>query len=366
MNEAEKKTIRLMEYPRCLSEEDVRSAEEETMRGCRLIDDMALILEEESNRIPVDAEKELRAFHRNNRKKALRRWMGWSSGVAAAALLVWGFLKIAEARPEVVPPLSAGVVLEADPSPQHTTLEIEAPQKAATSRPAAVKMEAKEMDYSAETTVKTGTQTHILRIARGHTFKLTLSDGTEVFLNAGSRLTYPTRFTRAERVVSLEGEAYFKVARDEKHPFIVRTQYTRTCVLGTEFNVSSYSASDTHVTLIAGRVQVEAFGHSRMMEPGQDLCVREDGSMETNTVDLQSYLYWRDGYFYFDNLPLVDIMKSLGRWYNVGVEFRNTEVMQSKMHFLSDRREGLEHTLLLLNRMEKAHFIREGNKIIVE
>ena len=77
-------------------------------------------------------------------------------------------------------------------------------------------------------------------------------------------------------------------------------------------------------------------------------------------------MYWRDGYFYFDNLPLVDVLKSIGRWYNVGVKFRNTEVMGCKVHFLSERFQGLEHTLTLLNRMEKADIRLEGNILVVD
>ena len=72
-------------------------------------------------------------------------------------------------------------------------------------------------------------------------------------------------------------------------------------------------------------------------------------------VDLDSYVYWKDGYFYFDNVTLKDIMQNLGRWYNVNIEFRNKEAMTYKMHFISDRTKDLEHTISLLNRMKKSH-----------
>ena len=197
-------------------------------------------------------------------------------------------------------------------------------------------------------------QTHTITIPRGKTFKLVLSDGTEIWLNANSKLIYPTEFIEKERTVFLEGEAYFKVTKNSK-PFIVKTDYLQTRVLGTEFNIRSYSANDVHVTLISGKVQVGNISNTANVElkPGVDAALQPDGQFELKQVNSDLYTYWKDGYFYFDQLPLLEIMQSIGRWYNVNVIFRNKEAMQYRMHFISDRNSSIENTIHLMNRMKK-------------
>ena len=142
-------------------------------------------------------------------------------------------------------------------------------------------------------------QIHRLSIPRGETFKVVLSEGTEVFLNSDSRLAYPTIFKGKERVVSLEGEAYFKVTKDAKHPFIVKSGNLQVRVLGTEFNVRSYSPTDVRVTLITGKVAVsDTCGiHSVEMMPGQSAQLSSDGTFAVNEVDIESFLYWKEGFF---------------------------------------------------------------------
>ena len=181
-----------------------------------------------------------------------------------------------------------------------------------------------------------------------------LPDGSKVWLNANSKLVYPTAFIEKERTVFLEGEAYFKVTKDAK-PFIVKTDYLQTKVLGTEFNVKSYTAEDSHVTLISGKVQVRSHENARFvdLEPGKDAMLLSDGLFEVKEVNSEAYTYWKDGYFYFDELPLADIMKSIGRWYNVNVTFRNKEAMAYRIHFMSNRQSGIEETIRLMNRLKK-------------
>lgn len=113
------------------------------------------------------------------------------------------------------------------------------------------KSEKKELDY--RQVISTTTQTHVLTVPRGESFKVVLCDGTEVWLNANSNFVYPTAFIGDERIVTLEGEAYFKVTKDPERPFIVKTKTVQTRVLGTEFNIRSYTPEDTHVVLINGK-----------------------------------------------------------------------------------------------------------------
>mgnify|MGYP000059617550 FL=1 len=231
---------------------------------------------------------------------------------------------------------------------------------------AIAKSEKKELDY--RQVISTTTQTHVLTVPRGESFKVVLCDGTEVWLNANSNFVYPTAFIGNERIVTLEGEAYFKVAKDAKHPFIVKTKSVQTRVLGTEFNIRSYTPEDTHVVLINGKVEVSNTkgGSYTRLYPGEDAHLQSDGNFVLTEVDLDSYVYWKDGYFYFDNITLKDIMQNLGRWYNVNIEFRNKEAMTYKMHFISDRTKDLEHTISLLNRMKKVTVTLQGNTLTID
>ena len=171
-----------------------------------------------------------------------------------------------------------------------------------------------------------------------------------------------------ERVVSLEGEAYFKVAKDAAHPFIVKSGNLQIRVLGTEFNVRSYSPTDVRVTLITGKVAVsDTCGvHSVEMVPGQSVQLSSDGTFAVNEVDIESFLYWKEGFFYFDDVALVDMMKEIGRWYNIDIEFRNSKIMDLRMHFFANRHQDIFHLIELLNRMERIHAYFEAGKLIIE
>ena len=209
---------------------------------------------------------------------------------------------------------------------------------------------------------------HTLSTPRGKDFRLTLADGTIVWLNAESRLEYPSRFTGSERRVRLKGEAYFQVAHNADVPFVVETECIRTRVLGTEFNLCSYAPADTHVTLIKGSVEVSSPQQTVpvRIEPGEEARLQADGSFALSTVDVDAYVYWKEGYFYFDNTPLADIMQAIGRWYNVNIVFRSRQAMTYKMHYFCERRKDIAHAVELLNMMGKVKATVEGNTVYVE
>jgi len=209
---------------------------------------------------------------------------------------------------------------------------------------------------------------HVLSTPRGQDFKLQLADGTVVWLNSESRIEYPNVFVGKERVVRLYGEAYFKVAHNKRHPFIVQAGNMQTRVLGTEFNVRSYQGVDSHVTLIEGSVEVKSNKNRDFtkIKPGEDAVVKSNGTIRIKDVDVDAITYWKDGFFYFDNVPFVDIMQSLGRWYNVNVVFKNEKVLNYRLHYLCDRKSGLEYALKLLNKMNNISAKLEGNTIIIQ
>ena len=171
---------------------------------------------------------------------------------------------------------------------------------------------------------------HELVIPRGGEFSLTLSDGTEVYMNADSKLRFPTKFGKNERVVELEGEAYFQVARNEKSPFIVKSSCMAIKVLGTEFNVSAYSEDSViQTTLVRGSVEVssERGGQSVVLHPGeQSVLNRQDYSLSVCTVDVSYAMAWKEGRLRFKEKPLSEVMKVISRWYDVEVVYEDEEV----------------------------------------
>lgn len=201
----------------------------------------------------------------------------------------------------------------------------------------------------------------------GKDYQVTLSDGTHVYLSADSRLEYPSKFEGDERKVTLEGEAYFDVAKDAKHPFIVKTDQLETRVLGTKFNVANYMGKFTRVTLIEGAVNVKSIkdGQFTRLAPGDEVVVDENGKMTRNAIDVDGYVYWQEGFFYFDNQPLSEIMQTMGRWYNVNVVFANKDAMNYRFHYLCERKAGIDHAIELLNRMKKLHITRQESTVVV-
>lgn len=370
------KALDLMESSSDISDkkwEDLEDAE--TLDACKDLMDVRFLLHKHQASGMVDVEAELaRLKGRRNRKKYLKVFWIWSGSVAA--ILVGAFFSLNYLFNVSVTSPKSVTVFAADPNEQRIVLELnDGKQFFLDDEPKKENKQVEKrrtLDYTnlAKTSVpvvKKMLQTHSIVIPRGETFKLILCDGTEVWLNANSKLVYPTAFIEKERTVFLEGEAYFKVTKDAK-PFIVKTDYLQTKVLGTEFNVKSYTAEDSHVTLISGKVQVRSHENARFvdLEPGKDAMLLSDGLFEVKEVNSEAYTYWKDGYFYFDELPLADIMKSIGRWYNVNVTFRNKEAMAYRIHFMSNRQSGIEETIRLMNRLKKVTLTLCENTVYVD
>lgn len=167
-----------------------------------------------------------------------------------------------------------------------------------------------------------------LSVPRGGEFKIELEDGTQVWLNAQSRLVYPETFSQEERRVQLEGEAYFKVAKDDTKPFYVETYNQQIRVLGTEFNVNSYLEDNTvKTTLVTGRIAMQQMGddsREMILTPGhQAIFDKGEQSMQVKSVDTEVVTSWKDGMFVFEEQNLASIMQTLSRWYDFTYEFRD-------------------------------------------
>ncbi len=207
---------------------------------------------------------------------------------------------------------------------------------------------------------------HTLSTPRGKDFKIILSDGTEVWLNAESTLKYPAQFRGEQRVVELTGEAYFHVATDETHPFIVKAKDIETQVIGTSFNFRNYDYCTPHVTLVEGKLLVTGFDTSVILNPNENAQFNPDGTIRVTQVDTRSYTAWTNGYFYFDNSSLEEIMREIGRWYNLTIQFQNTAAMNYHFTFWAKRTEDIEVTLRLINGLGKVRTTLNDNILTIQ
>ena len=173
-----------------------------------------------------------------------------------------------------------------------------------------------------------------LTTPRGGEFKITLEDGTQVWLNAESQLIYPDTFSANERRVILKGEAYFEVVKDEQKPFYVESNGQVVRVYGTEFNVRSYEEdADIYTTLVSGRVSLQSMNGNEaelILTPGkQAVFDKRQQSTSVRPVDTQVVTSWRRGMFVFEEQNLEQIMRDLSRWYNFSYEFKDTSLRET-------------------------------------
>lgn len=169
-----------------------------------------------------------------------------------------------------------------------------------------------------------------LSTPRGGQYQVTLPDGTSVWLNSASSITFPTTFSENERLVKITGEAYFEVAHIisqktfEKVPFVVEAGGTKVTVLGTHFNVNAYTDEDAvKTTLIAGAVKVSSGNISKMIRPGEQSRLNgKTNSYEIIHPDLEDVLAWKNGKFSFRNTDVRAIMRQISRWYDVDIRYK--------------------------------------------
>ncbi len=164
----------------------------------------------------------------------------------------------------------------------------------------------------------------------GQISELVLSDGTKVWLNAGSSISYPPYFSSQNRIVHLNGEAFFKVTKDKENPFVVETKKMKVKVLGTSFNIDAFDQNKfVETTLVEGKVELHNNGGAKIAEmfPGQ-LAKYDVDSRQVliSEVDTRFYSSWKDGKITFFNEPLEAIIIKLERWYNVKFTFSSEEI----------------------------------------
>ena len=205
-----------------------------------------------------------------------------------------------------------------------------------------------------------------LRTPRAGQYKLQLPDGSVVWLNNETSLTYPTSFQGKERTVELKGEAYFEVAARSDQPFVVKVRDGDIKVLGTSFNVMSYvEEGGTQTTLLTGAVAVKTTEAQVILKPNEQSQVKADGNLNVIAgVAGQDIVSWKDGFFYFGRSSFEAVMRQLARWYDVDVVYEG-RVPEMEFAGRIDRSRSLDDLINFFDK-NQIHLRLEGRKLVVQ
>lgn len=207
--------------------------------------------------------------------------------------------------------------------------------------------------------------TNTLSTARGETYQVRLPDGSLVYLNAASSLTYTTSLIQnGKRVVTLSGEGYFEVAKDKQHPFIVKTGRQEVEVLGTHFNISSYADDEVEkTTLLEGSVKLSASGNYKLLKPGQQAKLSA-GKITISETDTDLAVAWKNNEFVIESENIETIMKMISRWYNLEVVYIGEKTTQRFSGQVS-RFDKLSKVLEIVESTGEARFDLKGRTVYV-
>lgn len=209
-----------------------------------------------------------------------------------------------------------------------------------------------------------------LHVPAGQRAQITLEDGTKVWLNANSTLSFPTHFTGGTRKVSLDGEGFFDVTSDHTNPFIVETAKYNVKVWGTRFNLLAYSESENFETaLLEGDVEILSHGHTSgsRLKPAQRFYLKE-GRIKVGPIRHMDYFLWTEGLLSFDDAPFSEVMKQLELYFDLDIEVKNRNSISYRCSGKFRTKDGVEHILKVLqveNRF-KYRIEEKLNKITIE
>ena len=200
----------------------------------------------------------------------------------------------------------------------------------------------------------------------GGSYKVILPDGTAVWLNSSSALTYPVAFKGKSREVSLQGEAYFEVTKNPKKPFVVQVNSMQVTVLGTHFNVNAYTGHPgIQTTLLEGSVRLSQGSNRVTLRPGEQGNVDPESSeIRVAQANTNKVVAWKNGYFMFQDDDIQDIMQQIARWYDLEVEYRG-KLSNSRFGGIYSRNKDINELLKGLELTGLVHFKIEGRRVIV-
>lgn len=201
---------------------------------------------------------------------------------------------------------------------------------------------------------------------RGGQYHVTLSDGSQVWLNAASSIRFPVAFKGKERKVEITGETYFEVAKNPAMPFIVKAASTEIEVLGTHFNVNAYDdEAIIKTTLLEGKVKVSVANQvSKFLKPGQQAAINKEGKIGVlDNADIEEVMAWKNGRFQFSSADLKSILRQISRWYNVDIVYKGNV----NLHFTGQltRNDNVSKVFEKLELTGEVHFRIDDKKIIV-
>ncbi|MDD4778575.1 MAG: FecR domain-containing protein [Fermentimonas sp.] len=215
---------------------------------------------------------------------------------------------------------------------------------------------------NSRTTLFQGVNYAELYIPKGENARIFFQDGTEVFLNADTRIRYPDRFGIRKREVFLDGEAYFNVSTNNKRPFIVNSQNTAVKVTGTSFNVNAYSESETiEVVLDEGRTAFLVGENSYSMSPGQQIEYNKTTGVTTlyNLSKSSNVSLWKNNILYFNDTPLAEVLKVLERRYDVKFHIQSTNALDYS-YTLITKNNNIDSVLFELQKITPVRFDHSG------
>ena len=209
---------------------------------------------------------------------------------------------------------------------------------------------------------------HTISVPAGQRINITLTDGTNVWLNARTSLTYPVKFGKKNRQVILDGEAYFDVAKDKNKPFIVQTDQYNVEVLGTKFDVDAYAETgEFETTLMSGSVRVASTS-----DPEQKLTLKpnnkvylQDGKLHVTTVDDFNPYRWKEGLICFKNESFTSIMADFEKYYGLSIRVRNMEVLKYAYTGKFRQTDGIDYALRVLQKDIKFTYQRDDENQII-
>ena len=291
----------------------------------------------------VDTTRAWETFRVKNglrRQRRMTTWIKYAAVIALPLLIAGVWLLFPRGGERSIPVAQNTKIVKREESPVlevvgggKVILEKEKDKMIEAGRGVDVQQSSGMLVYS-DSVVSEYVDTNVLRIPKGGEFKLQLADGTRVYLNSATDLRYPVAFTGPERRVYLKGEAYFEVAKDVEHPFIVVTDDVQVRVYGTSFNVNTLGADGVRTVLVEGKVGIRGQDLDReyVLKPNElAFYDRNSRDMKIETVDPDLYTLWRKGIFVFERETLENIMNILSLWYDMEVFFQSESAKQ--LHF---------------------------------
>lgn len=219
--------------------------------------------------------------------------------------------------------------------------------------------------YAANDSAKKTSVFNTLTTPRGGQYNLTLADGTRVWLNAASSISYPTTFTDRVRQVVTTGEVYFEVAHNRDKPFRVITGQQTVEVLGTHFNINAYNDEQVvKTTLLQGSIKVSKADYRALLKPGQQSQIEGNIINVIDHANLEEVIAWKNGYFRFNNEKINSIMAKLARWYDIDVLYEG-KISDEGFYGTISRFKKISEVLALLQQTKGVHFKIEGRRVTV-